>query len=144
MNNIKDIYKEIIIDHGTNPRNHKLLTISNYTYKGFNPICGDSIHIYIYIKNNIINNISFQGKGCAISIASASIMTEEFINKDINHAIKLYNTFQKCLLEENESIKINDKLKAILNIKKFPSRIKCATLAWYTFKSAIKNKNLNE
>jgi nitrogen fixation NifU-like protein len=136
---INELYKEIIIDHGTNPRNYKILPFSNYTYKGFNPICGDSIHIYIYIKNNIINDISFQGKGCAISIASASIMTEEFINKNINFAIKLYNSFQQCLL--NDTNIINNKLQALSKIKNFPSRIKCATLAWYTFKTAIKNNN---
>ena len=141
--NINELYKEIIIDHGTNPRNYKILTSSNYKYKGFNPICGDSIHIYINIKNNIINNISFQGKGCAISIASASIMTEEFINKYINQAINLYNVFQKCLNNDSDII-INEKLRALSTIKNFPSRIKCATLAWYTFKTAIKNKNLNE
>ena len=141
--NINELYKEIIIDHGTNARNYKILTTSNYIYKEFNPICGDSIHIYIYIKNNIIKNISFQGKGCAISIASASIMTEEFIDKNINQAIKLYNLFQICLTKNNTVI-TNEKLKALANIKNFPSRIKCATLAWYTFKTAIKNKNLNE
>ncbi|HFL8794885.1 MAG TPA: SUF system NifU family Fe-S cluster assembly protein [Candidatus Azosocius sp. HAIN] len=136
--NINELYKEIIIDHGTNPRNYKILPISNYTYKGYNPICGDTIHIYIYIKNNIIKNISFQGKGCSISIASASIMTEEFIDKNINYAIKLHNLFNKYLLGNKETIIINDKLKALSGIKNFPARIKCATLAWYSFKKAIK------
>ncbi|QQG46673.1 MAG: SUF system NifU family Fe-S cluster assembly protein [Candidatus Azosocius agrarius] len=138
---INELYKEIIIDHGTNPRNYKILPISNYTYKGFNPICGDSIHIYIYIKNNTINNISFQGKGCAISIASASIMTEEFMNKNINFAIKSYNLFQKYLLLNDSTDIKNDKLNALSGIRNFPSRIKCVTLAWYTFKTAIKNNN---
>lgn len=143
--NIKELYKEIIIDHGTNPRNYKILQVSNYTYKGFNPICGDSIHIYIYIKDNIIHDISFQGKGCAISIASASIMSEEFKTKNINQAIKLYNAFQQTLSNKNNTeIIINQKLNALSNVKIFPSRIKCVTLAWYTFKTAIKNKNLNE
>ncbi len=139
--NIKELYQEIIIDHGTNPRNNFKIKNYNYNKTGFNPLCGDTIDLYLFIENNNIKDISFQGQGCSISIASVSIMTEIIKNKTIKEALNIFNIFNHIIKNKKYNKSEIDnlyKLKALGNVKKFPTRIKCATLAWHTLKIIIK------
>lgn len=139
--NILEIYQDLILDHGTNPRNNHKLKTFNYNIEGLNPLCGDKIHIYINIKNKIIKNISFTGHGCAISIASASMMTEIIKNKTIKNSINILENFKKSIKKENKNKYYLGKLESLSKIKFFPSRIKCVTLSWNTLKLIIeKNK----
>jgi len=134
---IDDLYQELIIDHGTEPRNHHVLEAADHDAEGFNPLCGDKIHVYLIIKDNIISDISFISKGCAISTASASIMSETLKNKSVAEAIGLFQQFQHLLTSEDQAPATLGKLAALTGVRKFPSRVKCATLAWHTFQQAL-------
>ena len=137
---IEELYQELIIDHGTKPRNHCKLENANYTAEGFNPLCGDQIKLYVLIENDIISKITFEGEGCAISTASASIMSEILIGKTKKEALELFTNFKKLVTEEKEPNENLGKLLALTSVKNFPSRVKCATLSWHTLDAAIKNK----
>lgn len=138
---LKELYQELIIDHGTQPRNHGQLTDANYTAEGFNPLCGDKIKLYLFIQENIVLKAAFEGAGCAISTASASIMTEMLIGKTITEALDLFNKFKELITSDNgnHDAKLG-KLLALAGVKNFPSRVKCATLSWHTLDAALHNK----
>ena len=144
--NLKELYQEIILDHGKNPRNLRTTENFNKDAKGHNPLCGDKVHIYLKLdENKKVQDISFEGQGCAISMASASIMTdlvkgkEEYevkeIVKDFLEMIKEKDQLNNKILEENEKTK----LMCLSGVKKYPMRVKCATLSWHTLTSAIDN-----
>lgn len=135
---LDNLYQELIIDHGTEPRNHHPLANANHDAEGFNPLCGDKVHIYLHTDNDLITDISFLGKGCAISTASASIMTEALRGKTIVEAQALFKQFQH-LLTSNEKVPDDfGKLAALAGVRKYPSRVKCAMLAWHTLQQALK------
>ena len=136
---IQDLYQELIIDHGTAPRNCCALPTANHQAEGFNPLCGDKIKVYLEIKDGIIVSASFTGNGCAISTASASLMTESLTGKSLEEVLKLSNAFQSSLTQEKPMIEIPlGKLEALMGVRTFPARVKCATLAWHTLEAAIK------
>ena len=143
---LKELYQEIILDHGKNPRNLRKTENFNKDAKGHNPLCGDKVHIYLKLdENKKVQDISFEGQGCAISMASASIMTdlvkgkEEYevkeIVKDFLEMIKEKDQLNNKILEDNEKTK----LMCLSGVKKYPMRVKCATLSWHTLTSAIDN-----
>tara|TARA_B100000003_G_scaffold88266_1_gene79224 strand:- start:92 stop:562 length:471 start_codon:yes stop_codon:yes gene_type:complete len=143
---LKELYQEIILDHGKNPRNLRKSTNFNKDAKGHNPLCGDKVHVYLKLdEDKKVQDISFEGQGCAISMASASIMTdlvkgkEEYevkeIVKDFLEMIKEKDQLNNKILEENEKTK----LMCLSGVKKYPMRVKCATLSWHTLTSAIDN-----
>lgn len=134
---IDNLYQELIIDHGTEPRNHHALDAANHDAEGFNPLCGDKIHVYLIISENIISDISFISKGCAISTASASIMSEILKGKSVAEAVALFQQFQHLLTSEDQAPLSLGKLAALTGVRKFPSRVKCATLSWHTFQKAL-------
>ena len=148
--NLKELYQEIILDHGKNPRNLRKTDNFNKDAKGHNPLCGDKVHIYLKLnENKKVEDISFEGQGCAISMASASIMTglvkgkeekevKEII-KDFLEMIKEKESLNSKLLEEDEKTK----LMCLSGVKQYPMRVKCATLSWHTLISAI-DKSQNE
>ena len=141
MDIFRDLYQQLIIDHNQNPKN--FFKIKNFTHfaEGQNPLCGDEINIYLIEKNNIIENISFTGSGCAISKASASIMTNTLKKMKTNEAKKLFDKFHTLATTGaiNEDL---GKLSVLAGVYKYPSRVKCATLAWHTFNGALlKSKN---
>jgi nitrogen fixation NifU-like protein len=153
--NIQDLYQELIIDHGTQPRNCCLLENATGTAEGFNPLCGDKVIVYLKMDKQTIQALSFTGKGCAISMASASLMTEALLGKTIPEALALSTTFKALLTDDNEGNKDNDKesqntsaalgkLTALSGVKAFPARVKCATLAWHTLQAAILDQNQNQ
>ena len=134
---VNDLYQELIIDHGTDPRNHGEIAIHNHDAEGFNPLCGDKIHVYVLLENDIIKDVSFISKGCAISTASASIMSEVIKGKTLLAAQELFTQFIKMLTTEQQPTGDMGKLMALANVRRYPSRVKCATLAWHTLQNCL-------
>ena len=140
MDAFRDLYQQLIIDHNKNPNNYYELKNANHVAEGHNPLCGDEIIIYIVINNDSIDDIAFTGSGCAISKASASIMTNELKGLKIKEANELFNKFHLLATEVNHLDSLG-KLCVLAGVHKYPSRVKCATLAWHTFQGAINNSN---
>ena len=144
--NLKELYQEIILEHGKNPRNLRKSENFNKEAKGYNPLCGDKVHVYLKLdENKKILDISFEGSGCAISMASASIMTDIVKEKEEKETKNLIKDFLDMIKEKQElstkSLTEDDitKLMSLSGVKKYPMRVKCATLAWHTLTSAITN-----
>ena len=144
---LKDLYQELILDHGKNPRNLGKFENFNEDAKGHNPLCGDKVHVYLKLdENKKISDIKFEGHGCAISMASASIMTELMKNKEEAEVKELIDDFLKMIKDSPELkskiISDDDKIKlmSLSGVKKYPMRVKCATLPWHTLVSAMTNK----
>jgi len=148
--NLKELYQEIILDHGKNPRNLRKTENFNKDAKGHNPLCGDKVHIFLKLNDNKkLEDISFEGQGCAISMASASIMTDLLKGKEEKEVKEIINDFLEMIKEKDE-IKTNllkddekTKLMCLSGVKQYPMRVKCATLSWHTLTSAI-DKSQNE
>lgn len=141
---LRELYQEVILDHNKSPRNFRKLDTANKTAEGYNPLCGDKINIFLEVENRTVKDISFIGSGCAISKASASIMSTIIKGKTINEAEKLFGKFHDLItgkLNESESIEDLGKLAVLAGVKEFPVRVKCASLAWHTMISALKNEN---
>ena len=145
--NLKELYQEIILDHGKNPRNLRKTENFNKDAKGNNPLCGDNVHVYLKLnENKKVEDISFEGSGCAISMASASIMTDLVRGKEEVEVKEIVEDFLG-MIKENPDLK-SDKLKedektklmCLSGVKQYPMRVKCATLSWHTLVSAIDNK----
>lgn len=135
--NIDNLYQELIIDHGTEPRNYYVLEKANHDAEGYNPLCGDKVHLYLHTDGDVITDISFTGQGCAISTASASIMTQILQGKTIEQAQELFNKFLSLVTTDDKEHENLGKLEALAGVRKFPSRVKCATLAWHTLQKAL-------
>jgi nitrogen fixation NifU-like protein len=144
---LKELYQEIILDHGKNPRNKGKCNEFNSDAEGYNPLCGDKVHIYLKVgKNKEIQDSSFEGEGCAISLASASILTQIIKGKDYHVAKKIIGDFLNMIKNETK-ITINSlsdeqktTLMSLSGVKQFPMRVKCATMAWHTFDTALEGK----
>ncbi len=144
---LKELYQEIILDHGKNPRNKKKCKDLNKHAEGHNPLCGDKVHVFLKLnKEKKVENISFEGEGCAISMASASIMTETIKGKEFNVVKKIIEDFLK-MLKEGSKLGTNDlsedqntTMMSLSGVKQFPMRVKCATLVWHTFMHAAEGK----
>ena len=142
--NLKELYQEIILDHGKNPRNLRRTENFNKDAKGHNPLCGDKVHVYLKLnENKKVEDISFEGQGCAISMASASIMTDLVKGKEEFEIKEIVNDFLDMIKEKdqlNSNILNEDdktKLMCLSGVKQYPMRVKCATLSWHTLTSAI-------
>ena len=142
--NLKELYQEIILDHGKNPRNLRRTENFNKDAKGHNPLCGDKVHVYLKLnENKKVEDISFEGQGCAISMASASIMTDLVKGKEEFEVKEIVNDFLGMIKEKdqlNSNILNEDdktKLMCLSGVKQYPMRVKCATLSWHTLTSAI-------
>ena len=148
--NTKELYQQIILDHGKNPRNLRKTENFNKDAKGHNPLCGDKVHVYLKLnENKKLEDISFEGQGCAISMASASIMTDLLKGKEEKDVKEIVNDVLEMIKEKDE-IKTNllkedekTKLMCLSGVKQYPMRVKCATLSWHTLTSAI-DKSQNE
>lgn len=136
---LNNLYQELIIDHGMQPRHYHKLNDATCIKEGFNPLCGDQITLYLKIENDTIINVSFEGKGCAISTASASIMSEMLQGKSIVEATQLFEQFQTVMTTNLSFPESLGKLLAFNGVKTFPTRVKCATLAWHTLKAALQH-----
>ena len=145
--NIKELYQEIILEHGKNPRNLRKTDNFNKDAKGNNPLCGDNVHIYLKLdEKKKVEDVSFEGSGCAISMASASIMTDLMKGKEEFEVKEIVNDFLGMIKEnpDLQSKKLEDdektKLMCLSGVKQYPMRVKCATLSWHTLVSAFENK----
>ena len=144
--NLKELYQEIILEHGKNPRNLGKTNDFNKDAKGHNPLCGDNVHVYLKLNGQkIVEDISFEGSGCAISMASASIMTDLVKGKEEHQVKEIVSDFLDMIKEKDElnnNILHEDdktKLMCLSGVKQYPMRVKCATLSWHTLTSAINN-----
>ena len=141
MGDLRELYEEVILDHKRNPRNYpKKPERTNHSAHGFNPICGDEFEVHLRVENDIIEDIGFDGAGCAISTASASLMTEALKGKPVSEAEDLFREVHALLTAEQQAGKPTEflgKLTVLTGVKEYPMRVKCATLAWHTMRAAL-------
>lgn len=139
---LRELYQEVIIDHNRNPRNHRAIDNPTSQARGFNPLCGDKLTVYVQIADNIVQDISFVGCGCAISQASASLMTDAMKGKTLADAHQLFDHFHMMLTTDQDISELAlDKLTVLAGVRTFPARVKCATLAWHTLDAALKQED---
>lgn len=140
MNDLRELYQEVIFDHYKKPRNCHVLECANHKADGFNPLCGDQVTVYLKVADGVIEDLSFKGTGCAISTASASLMTETLKGKKIAEVEHLFDDFHQ-MVTGSDAVPHPDlgKLEALAGVREFPARVKCATLAWHTLHAALKN-----
>ena len=145
---LRELYQQVILDHNKSPRNFRKIENANKFAEGYNPLCGDRINIYLIVENDIVKDISFQGSGCAISKASASLMSSIVKGKTVKEAEKLFIKFHNLItgkLDEDFDLEELGKLAVFAGVREFPVRVKCASLAWHTMMSAVnedKNKTV--
>ena len=139
LDNLRDLYQEVIFDHNRNPRNFRIIEDADRSVEGFNPLCGDRLNLYLKIKDGVIEDASFQGSGCAISTASVSLMTEIIKGKAEQEAEDLFKTFHQVATSEDEEVNLEalGKLAVLAGVREYPARVKCATLAWHTLDAAL-------
>jgi nitrogen fixation NifU-like protein len=141
MSELRELYQQVILDHNKNPRNFGKLENANRTQEGFNPLCGDHLNVHLYLNaENIIQDIHFEGSGCAISKASASLMTALLKGKTTSEASELFDQFRDLVTGDIEAPVDEEKvgkLAVFTGVREFPMRVKCATLAWHTMKAAL-------
>lgn len=142
---LRELYQQVILDHNKSPRNFRKIENASNSAEGYNPLCGDNVTVYMKIdENNVIQDISFQGSGCAISKASASLMTSILKGKTKEEAEQIFNRFHNLVTDKlgnNPNIEDLGKLAVFAGVREFPARVKCASLAWHTMLNALHNKN---
>ena len=143
MDDLRELYQQVILDHNKNPKNFGKIEPANRTAEGYNPLCGDRIDLYLQVDDGVIKEISFQGSGCAISKSSASVMTTVLKGKSITEAEQLFKKFQKLITGDAEAADSEElgKLAIFGGVREFPLRVKCAGLAWHTMLAALKSEN---
>lgn len=140
MSDLDDLYQEVILDHNKSPRNFRVIEHADHRAEGYNPLCGDHVTVYVNLDEGVIKDISFQGSGCAISKASASLMTAELKGKTAAQAEALFDNVHKMLTgaaDDAQAAAAVGKLAILSGVCKFPARVKCASLAWHTVHSAL-------
>tara|TARA_B100000029_G_scaffold132030_1_gene125894 strand:- start:223 stop:669 length:447 start_codon:yes stop_codon:yes gene_type:complete len=141
MSDIRDLYQELILDHSSSPRNFGKIEKATHSGDGHNPLCGDKINLFLVIQDSKLVDIKFNAKGCAISIASASMMTEILMGKTIREVESVYSNFHSLVTgNDNDVRETIGQLEALAGVKEYPMRVKCATLAWHTVKVAMERK----
>lgn len=139
---LRNLYQEVIVDHSKHPHNFKKMEDANKTGEGYNPLCGDRLNLYLKVKDGKISDASFEGQGCAISTASASLMTDTLKGKTVEQAEKIFEEFHKLVTEGEEPDESHlGKLSVFAGVSEFPARVKCATLCWHTLKAALHDEN---
>ena len=134
---LKDLYQDVIVDHNRNPRNFRKLPDATRTLEGFNPLCGDKLTLYLKLEGERISDLAFEGSGCAISVASASLMTEHLKGKTRAEAEQIFDRMHNLLTHADADAESLGKLAALSGVHEYPSRVKCASLCWHTLKSAL-------
>ena len=138
MDDLQELYREVILDHNRNPRNFGELADATRVVAGVNPLCGDKMTLYVKLDDGRIDDIRFQGTGCAISVASSSLMTERVKGASVTEALELFDKVHDLLTGAHEhEVEELDKLAALGGVRAYPSRVKCASLAWHALKSAV-------
>jgi nitrogen fixation NifU-like protein len=136
---LNDLYRDVIVDHNRNPRNFRSMPDADQQAEGFNPLCGDRLTLYVKLDGDRISDVSFQGSGCAISVASASLMTESVKGRTVPEAERLFSTMHAMLTEDDAGVDVAalGKLGALSGVREFPARVKCASLCWHTLDAAL-------
>lgn len=140
MSDLRELYQEVIVDHNRNPRNFRENAAATRKVEGYNPLCGDKLTLFLELENGVIKDISFVGTGCAISMASASLMTEALKGKTEAQARAVFNGFHTLVTREKAGTVDEGqlgKLEVFAGVREFPTRVKCATLAWHTLQAAL-------
>lgn len=144
MSELNELYQELILDHNRRPRNRRRIEGSSRIAEGYNPLCGDRVTVYANIENGVVTDVSFEGSGCAISTASASLMTETLKGKTLEEAKELFRRFHGLVTGEAEESAEGPglgKLVVFSGVCRFPARVKCATLAWHTVHAALNDEH---
>ena len=145
MSELNDLYQEVILDHNKNPRNFREITDANYQADGHNPLCGDQLKVYLNMENDVVKDVAFVGSGCAISKASASMMTQAVKGKTKTEADELFTEFRAMVMGELD-IETDEnhlgKLKIFAGVLEFPARVKCASLSWHTVHAALNGEEV--
>jgi len=141
MSDLSDLYQEVILDHNRRPRNFHAMPEASHGAEGYNPLCGDRLTLYLRMDGNVIADLSFEGSGCAISKASASLMTDALKGRTIEEAQALFERFHRMVTTPpDQDVEDLGKLSALAGVREFPVRVKCASLAWHTLKAAMERK----
>jgi nitrogen fixation NifU-like protein len=141
MSDLNDLYQEVILDHNRRPRNFHALADASHSAEGYNPLCGDRLTLYLRMTDGVVRDVSFEGAGCAISKASASLMTDAVKGKTAGEAQALFERFHRMVTTPPEQpVEDLGKLSALAGVREFPVRVKCASLAWHTLKAAMANE----
>jgi nitrogen fixation NifU-like protein len=136
---LKDLYRDVIVDHNRSPRNFRKIAGATRVLEGFNPLCGDKLTVYLKMDGDVIQDLSFEGSGCAISVASASLMTERLKGRKRAEADSLFDEMHDLLTRSSppEELESLGKLAALAGVREYPSRVKCASLCWHTLRGAL-------
>jgi nitrogen fixation protein NifU and related proteins len=138
MSELSELYQEVILDHNRKPHNFRVIASPSATQEGYNPLCGDRLTLYLTVDGDLIKDAAFQGQGCAISKASASLMTDAVKGKTVEEARELFDQFHAMITSNPETPAADlGKLSVFAGVREFPTRIKCASLAWHTMKAAV-------
>ena len=140
---LKDLYRDVIVDHNRNPRNFRPMPDADCTAEGFNPLCGDRLTLFVKLDGDRVADVSFQGSGCAISVASASLLTESINGRSVAETEALYGSMHELLTRDDATIDPASlgKLGALSGVREFPARVKCASLCWHTLDAALHQRD---
>lgn len=144
MSELSELYQQVILDHNKKPRNFRKLETANRSAEGYNPLCGDHLNVYLDLEGDRVKDVSFEGSGCAISKASASMMTQAVKGKSHEEVDQLFNEFHRMVtgnLDEEREPNHLGKLTIFAGVREFPVRVKCATLSWHTLRAALSNQS---
>lgn len=138
MSELAELYQQMILDHNRRPRNFRVIESPSRTQEGYNPLCGDRLTLYVTLDDDVVSDVAFQGSGCAISKASASLMTEALKGKTVDEARRLFDRFHQMITTPpDQPVEDMGKLSVLAGVREFPTRVKCASLAWHTMKTAV-------
>jgi nitrogen fixation protein NifU and related proteins len=138
VSELTDLYQEVILDHNRRPRNFRTIASPSHHAEGYNPLCGDRLHLYVQVSGDTITDVAFEGSGCAISKASASLMTDALKGKTVSEAHSLFERFHRVVTTPpDQPVEDLGKLSVLAGVREFPVRVKCASLAWHTLKAAL-------
>ena len=139
MSNLGDLYQEILLEHNSRPRNFRKLEDADRSADGYNPLCGDKVELFLKLDDEIISDVAFQGSGCAISRASASMLTQSIKGQSVEKAHEIFDAFHNMLTDPSAEVDYDllDDLESLSGVSDFPTRIKCAVLAWHTLRAAL-------
>lgn len=142
MSDLRDLYQEVILDHGRQPRNFRVIEGASGEADGYNPLCGDKVHVYVKVEGDVVTDVSFTGDGCAISKASASLMTQAVKGRTTAEAERLFESFHALVTGQGDSTEAAaGKLDVFAGVAEFPARVKCASLSWHTLRAALAGRD---
>ena len=143
MSELSDLYQEVILDHNRRPRNFRVIEPPSHHAEGYNPLCGDRLDLFVTVEGDRIADVAFQGSGCAISKASASLMTDALKGRTVEEARQLFERFHRMVTTPpDEAVEDLGKLSVLAGVREFPVRVKCASLAWHTLKAALDREEI--